>query len=421
MSPFENALHKIDAFLELIKTQKGVEFPYPHSKKCLEEIEILFSKQKDALVLINSIASPLPMGPLTLYGHVLARMFTYLPIVGFTLRSTSIRNAFEGYGPLLRLAKLLLGDSTRLLLSSEWEYSPFVYREIKELPDFVLIGLPAPESENPLLLSLAGHEMGHSLWEKENLSQVMRNIIEEKIVNIILTDRWDEFHDIWKTIKKKDVGVNLVVTRPIWDPVNQWARRQLEEVFCDFVGLRIFAEAYLNAFNYLLAPASFGSRSPLYPNTLDRIGFMIQASNSFKIDIPSNYKSNFEDSQEPSPTEKEKVFLLSVADETCATLIDELIDKVKDICRERKIPKRVKYKVKELEKGFNQIVPPMEAGSLTNIINAGWKCYLNPRFCKRDENIDEANRHLILQELVLKSFEVYEIEELLKDKNDSKV
>ena len=57
---------------------------------------------------------------------------------------------------------------TRLILSSEWDYSPFMYDQITDLPSFVFIGLPACESANPLLLPLAGHELGHSVWVKND-------------------------------------------------------------------------------------------------------------------------------------------------------------------------------------------------------------------------------------------------------------
>src|SRR4029079_7231830 len=80
----------------------------------------------------------------------LHHLFTYLPLLGFVLRSTNVRNAFEVFRPLLRLA----GDirdpgvpkgkrKTELVLSSEWDYSPFVYREMPKLPGFVMIGIPS--------------------------------------------------------------------------------------------------------------------------------------------------------------------------------------------------------------------------------------------------------------------------------------
>ena len=75
------------------------------------------------------------------------------------------------YAPVLRLARRLLGPDTKLLLSSEWDYSPFVYLPTRDLPEFVLIGVPAYESSNPLLISLAGHELGHNVWNQQDLGK----------------------------------------------------------------------------------------------------------------------------------------------------------------------------------------------------------------------------------------------------------
>jgi hypothetical protein len=109
-------------------------------------------------------------------GLSLNALFVAMPLAGFLVRSTNVRNAFELYRPLLRLARDLLEPTvtpdqrrTRLVLSSEWEYSPLSYSELPDLPGVVLIGLPAPESSNPLLVPLAGHELGHSpRWTLQN-------------------------------------------------------------------------------------------------------------------------------------------------------------------------------------------------------------------------------------------------------------
>ena len=39
-----------------------------------------------------------------------------------------------------------------------------MYGSVNNLPGFVFIGLPAPESANPFLIPLGGHELGHSAW-----------------------------------------------------------------------------------------------------------------------------------------------------------------------------------------------------------------------------------------------------------------
>lgn len=91
-------------------------------------------------------------------------------ISGIIIRSTSVRNAFELYLPFLDVCKALVGNSAKLILSSEWQYIPFTYpQNIQELPDFIFIGLPASESDNALVFPCAGHELGHSVWQKYRL------------------------------------------------------------------------------------------------------------------------------------------------------------------------------------------------------------------------------------------------------------
>mgnify|MGYP001286141063 CR=1 FL=1 len=141
------------------------EFPYKHSVEALDRIDKLFTRKLARLNAFGHSSDPAIVSQEC--ALALRDVFRYLPLLGFILRSTNVRNAFEVYGPLLRLASAVLepgvakGDRrTRLLLSSEWDYSPHVYTEIADLPGFVLIGLPAPESSNPLLVPLAGHELG---------------------------------------------------------------------------------------------------------------------------------------------------------------------------------------------------------------------------------------------------------------------
>jgi hypothetical protein len=74
------------------------------------------------------------------------------------------------YVPFLDICKSLVGDKARLILSSEWEYVPYTYpQNLNELPEFIVIGLPASESDNILVFPAAGHELGHSLWRKEQM------------------------------------------------------------------------------------------------------------------------------------------------------------------------------------------------------------------------------------------------------------
>src|ERR1700730_1072987 len=112
---------------------------------------------------------------------------TVLPILGLIVRSTDIRNAFEIYGPIRQLARVLVtgekGSNPNLIWSSGWDYVPMTFRRIKYLPGFVIITIPSSEAANPLLVPLAGHELGHRLWTDEKLEKscsepILRGVAE---------------------------------------------------------------------------------------------------------------------------------------------------------------------------------------------------------------------------------------------------
>ena len=123
----------------------------------------------------------------------------------FDPRSTNVRNAFQICAPLQRLCECVLEPSisplrrtTRLILSSEWTYQPQVYPEKDFLPSYVLIGLPAPESSNPLLLPLAGHELGHSLWRANDVGDELNFSVVQHVINAIVLHK-DSFIKIYQS------------------------------------------------------------------------------------------------------------------------------------------------------------------------------------------------------------------------------
>ena len=265
----DHARKRIVAIREEIERLKQSEFPYMHSRDALDLLAKKFEHQQSVLEKISPSAPPdviLNACSISVY-----QLFLYVPILGFILRSTNIRNAFEAYAPLLRLARSILGDKTKLIISSEWAYSPHVYQSITDLPDFVLIGLPAPESANPLLIPLAGHELGHAVWKSEGFATNFEKQIADGILKEITENRWKEYEAAFPQAKKEHYNNNDILVRPIWLTAYTWALRQVEEIFCDIFGVCLFAESYLRAFEYLIAPGSTGERTVLYPNMARRV------------------------------------------------------------------------------------------------------------------------------------------------------
>src|SRR5687767_11878378 len=143
---------RLRAFLEQVQALRHSEFPYQDSKTALELVEALFKQRIAWLDNLEPRSNPEVVKQQC--RDALEALFAYLPLVGFILRSTNVRNSFEAFAPIRRLAGSLLANrqeppvfaTIHLLLSSEWDYSPFVYDAIPGLPDFLMIGLPAPES-----------------------------------------------------------------------------------------------------------------------------------------------------------------------------------------------------------------------------------------------------------------------------------
>ena len=286
---------QVDAVLSEIARIEGSEFAYEHTQDALQETKTIFETHRESL---SSISAKSDRDATELVcSTAFDDLSNSIELLGFLLRSTNIRNAFEAYGPMLRIARRLLGDGTRLILSSEWHFSPFAFIGYHFLPDTVLIGLPAPESSNPFLLPLAGHELGHSAWPSFGIDTEMEREVAKSILEEIGI-RWNECKTYFPASKPEQVATDLII-RPMWKPAWDWALRQCEEHFCDFVGLRIFGEAFLYAFAYLLAPHRRGSRPLIYPNLRTRAECLAAAAAKYGVSVPAHYTQLFENLTDP--------------------------------------------------------------------------------------------------------------------------
>ena len=191
MTVSQYASLKMEAVLDLIYRLKDTDFPYSHSKDALYKVESVFKELQQNLGKAEARGDNLLIR--TICTRILEQIFRFLPVIGFILRSTNVRNAFEVHGPLLRMSKKLLGPETKLLVSSEWDYSPYTYRPIPFLEHFVFIGLPSTESSNPLVIPLAGHELGHSIWQQYMLDNYLTLPLQESVISTIRTNRRTEF------------------------------------------------------------------------------------------------------------------------------------------------------------------------------------------------------------------------------------
>jgi len=407
----DHARKRIAAVCDEIARLKQSDFPYAHPIEALDILEKKFRDQDAVLAKVSPTASPNVKN--NACGMSLYQLYMYVPLLGFILRSTNVRNAFEVYAPLLRLAQSIFGENKKLVVSSEWEYSPFVYLPGFDLPGFVLIGLPAPETTNPFLVSLAGHELGHSFWEAEGCATRFAKIIEERVIQELTERRWSDYALLYPHHTKDQIRSGDMFVRPTWFPAFTWALLQAEEVFCDFFGLRLFAESYLYAFEYLSAPGSSGQRPLHYPKLEHRLSYIVAAAKEMGIEVQPGFDSCFMD--ETDPDEAATKLLVSISDEVSKSLVPELIQIAKEV-QSSKAPLRNRDNVKDICEEFGTwIVPSRKESSLSDILNAGWLCYLDPDLWKNIPHIRPEDRDRVLKDLMLKSMEISEVHKRLRE------
>jgi hypothetical protein len=416
LSTLEYARNRLRSFLDEISRLEELEFPYSHSEEALKQLQNLFQRKLDRLEMFDDHSNVNVVKQES--ALALNALFTYLPLAGFVLRSTNVRNAFEVCRPLLRLAREVLEPDveegkrkTKLVLSSEWDYSPFVYKEIPDLPDFVLIGIPAPESANPLLVPLAGHELGHSLYAKHKLVEKWMPSVKANVINIIKR-RWNEYKAAfpYPDIQPDEITTSLFAIQN-WQHSVTWCLRQSEETFCDAVGMRIFGAAYLHAFSYLLSPNA-GMRTAEYPSMSKRVDNLNKAASQFGINVPASYSAMFDDNPffNLAPTD---TFRVSLADEALDMMVPTIIAKTNELVSAAKISSASAEEIDSIYKSFKRVVPAQNCPTLAAILNAAWLAFHDDDLWGNFPQI-AARKNGVLKELVLKTIEVFEIEHITR-------
>jgi len=399
---------QVEAVLCEIARIEGSEFAYKHTQDALQQTRTIFESHRESLLSISA-KSDQDAAELVC-STAFDDLSNSIELLGFLLRSTNIRNAFEAYGPMLRIARRLLGDDTHLILSSEWHFSPFAFIGYHYLPGVVLIGLPAPESSNPFLLPLAGHELGHSAWPSFGIDREMEREVAKAILDEI-RNRWNDCKSYFPVSSPDEVASDLIV-RPMWKPAWDWALRQCEEHFCDFVGLRIFGEAFLYAFAYLLAPHRRGSRPLIYPNLRTRAECLASAATKFGFSVPADYTQLFENLTDPAPEQVRETLLLTLADAVRARYVDTLQSRADEIVTKAGLGFCPSALVDHCTARLALMVPAEGSNGLGNILNAAWRGWLNPNFFLDAEHNKRKMENL--REVVLKSIEILEIETKLE-------
>lgn len=402
------AREKLAATLALIDRLRSGTFPYPHADDVLAHIETILKAADERLdpeADENYLRNE--------YNVVTGLLNRFLPYLGFLYRSKSSANAFELYGPLLRLVRELVHGDTKLVLASEWEFSPFTYVGSHDLRDTILVGLPASESSNVLLIPLAGHEVGHHLWAARNLTARFQALMWQAIIRQIEAN-WTEYR---KRFPDDPSEINTLLQDAFflerWSTPQFLAMRQLEEVLCDLVGVRLFGQAYFHAFAYLLSPGP-ASRSPEYPPLMHRITFMRQGADRWGYTLPSGYEAIWTPYHAPDPG-SDTDFLAAIVDDAVDASLDQLLQVVDEIIPQDRFPIVRSEEVDAVERALEILTPISTPAGLPTIVNAGWRIYFRQDVWASYSSVGDRKKAVVLNELLLKSAQVTEVLSLLRE------
>ena len=389
-----SARRKVRAFLEQIEQLEASDFPHSDAREALAFIKQHFVIRQNALRdLPPSVSEEVAREICTNTTVFLAR---YTEVLGFILRSTNVRNAFELHFPLKRLVQQVISSKARLVMSSEWNFVPFTYpMNLDLLPDFVLVGGPAPESGNTLIVPLAGHEIGHSAWRSRRVKDKIQPDLTKAVDDAIAANS-SERDIILKDLEAR--GLNLSHLQNV---CLRTALRQLEEVFCDLFGLYVFGQAYLYAYEYFLAPGG-GARAIGYPSATDRVQYLLDAAGKLKLEVDSNLFAGWQPSSARGGSDGQ---VLVFADAAVARSMPALHRVTFRLLRSRRVQTNRADVVARVMAAFQAHVPDGEGASLAEIVTAGWKYLRAARGLSSDKERPEYD---MLNELMLKSIEVSE-------------
>jgi len=389
----EFCLEKIRSVIALISRLLDGDYPHRDSHTALQKLLAVYQKEEQKLLDVDlSLSREIVLEHCRSANVQIVRLKRFL---GLLLRSSNLRNAFEIYFPVKMLATELLGKDTSVVLSSEWEFSPFIYPTgLTELPKFVLIGIPASECHNPLILPLAAHELGHAVWRRKNVQVRFGPKIKRQIIDLYRQNKV-EFDARYGSLSDRPLMAALT-------EIYKLATRQLEEIFCDFVGIYVFGEAFLHSFRYLIAPSLGYRRSPLYPGVRTRAEYMVEAAHNYGISGFDDFPASFgyresESGRAPSLEQR-------IADEATNALFAELLGLVEKYKGKAECFTEGKGDEQRAFDSLSGLVPVAAIHSLAAIINAAWRLRLDIGEFKVEDDV----KLRVLRDLVLKSLEVYE-------------
>lgn len=388
-----SARRRIASFIDQIDVLAESSFPHDDGKQVLSTIRERFVELEQLLDLPPTASDDLAD---RICFHISEVISEYTEILGLVLRSTNVRNAFELHYVLKGMVRQVLDKETDLLISSEWAFVPFTYPiGIELLPDVVLIGSPAPESENPLIVPLAGHEIGHSAWRLTDVEDAFSDRLNQAVDVAIQAHK--------RVIDEKTNDDDLVTRSSaavLRDRCAEHALHQLEEIYCDLVGLHLFGPSYLYAFSYLLGPGG-SDRSLDYPSDAQRMEILAGTADELGIEVDPALRTQWTASSCPPDQRR----FANIVDDAVAALVADLKTHVRDFMDRRGIAPPTASGIEKVYAAFVAREPYPEQASLGEIISAGWK------FLQQEAGLAEKDKratYKVLCDLIWKTIEVAE-------------
>jgi hypothetical protein len=378
------------------------DMPFAAGRKALVRLSnafALFDKNLDRAIRLKDNANIS-----SLANNINVKILEVLPILGFILRSTNVRNAFELIEPLQAIADAAMQGRPELILSSEWDYIPFAYpQSLDDLKSYVLIGLPASEAASALLVPLAGHELGHAVWRNRGLSSDIQLTLDAQIAILFDADL-SSFKKIFSDYDPDDVFKREMLPDSKSQAL-EYAEYQAEEMFCDLFGYALFGASYLHAFAFILAPGVGGRyRSGKYPAYSKRIQVISDVAKAEGISLPNHSELSF--AQDLRGFDDRHRFVVKIADDAASTIVPALWEKVLRVINEAKILRPLAENANRHVRDLRLGIPASKPECLGDILNAGWLRYEEiVKSMKLAEVSDELDR---LNEVLLKTIEVSE-------------
>lgn len=381
---------------------KHSDFPNDFALNVIQHLEDIFAKDRVNIAAIGSSDDYDAKKAVCLHANV--HLSHYHPFLGILLRSTNVRNSFEVFDPLLRLAQALLWPDVKVILSSEWEYSPFtVPSAFKGLSDVIFVGLPAAESKNLLVLPLAGHELGHSVWRNTGYGNSKIVPLKQAVAKEF-TSSWREFQKLFDhDFKEAELTSNLILLDRFSVSFNLLFR-QCEEVFCDIMGVRLFGAGYLRAFEYLIAPNIGEYRAEMYPKMQKRVEYMARTAAELGFSVPREFAATF--TERGQKFSLQDAYLLARADAATDAMVGGLIEDADKLASAKGIKKPDEEASNRIYECFKSFRPAEEVECLGDVINAGWSAYLDAGGFGAE--LEDDRKFECINALMLKTIEVME-------------